>query len=237
MIITIPMAGEGSRFPKDIFPLQKPLIECNGTTLLEYSLRSLPIPNASKVIFVMLKSQLDSKLTELISRLCKDVRHEIIYLEKRTRGQAETIFQAIQDYSVYEELLVHNCDTALNSDWVFDSEARGLLFTFESQSNSYSYAKVNSRGLVTQVAEKEVISRNASSGTYWFKSVEMFFRSYTLHSAIQQQGELFVAPLYQELIDAGEPIKIKECLDVFPLGTPSDLQASSIRIQNWKPFW
>ena len=237
MIILIPMAGEGSRFPKDKFPLQKPLIECNGTTLLEYSLRSLPIAIASKVIFVMLKTQSDSQLTELISRLCQGVPHEIVYLEKRTRGQAETIYQALGDLSVHEELLVHNCDTALNSDWVFDPEARGLIFTFESQSNSYSYAKVSSGGLVTQVAEKEVISTNASSGTYWFESVELFLRSYISYSSIHQQSELFVAPLYQQLIDAGESIKIKECLDVFPLGTPSDLQASSMRIHNWKPFW
>jgi len=237
VIIVIPMAGEGSRFPKNLFPLQKPLLTCHGVTLLEYSLRSLPVPIASKVVFVMLKAQLDSRLTDLISQLCGGAPHEIVYLDKKTRGQAETIYQAIKDYPVDEELLVHNCDTALNSNWILEANAQGLIFTFKSQSLAYSYAKTNDNGAVIQVAEKEVISTNASSGTYWFQSVQLFLRSYNSYLVKQHNSELFVAPIYQELINAGAQVKIHECQEVFPLGTPLDLEASSKNIHTWKPCW
>ena len=210
MIIVIPMAGAGSRFPKSEFPNHKSLIEFNGKTLLEYSLRSLPFEKSKCVVFIVLTSQINAQMESLISRLCGSTPFEILCLDNPTRGQA---------------------------DWGVERRSGGVIFTFESDSDSFSYAKVDNRGYVTEVAEKRVISEFASSGTYWFSSVGLYEECYARQSNNNTYSELFVAPLYQELINGGIDVKIQQCEEVFPLGTPKDLEQSTAKIHLWKPQW
>ena len=237
MIIVIPMAGAGSRFPKSEYPNHKSLIEFNGKTLLEYSLRSLPFKKSKCVIFIVLTSQIDPQMERLISKLCGSTPFEILSLDNPTRGQAETVHLALKNVSLAEELLIHNCDTAMNVDWEIERRSGGVIFTFESDSDAFSYAKVDNRGYVIQVAEKRVISEFASSGTYWFSSVGLYEECYARQSNNNTYSELFVAPLYQELINEGIDVKIQQCEEVFPLGTPKDLEQSTCKIHMWKPQW
>ena len=237
MIIVIPMAGAGSRFPKAMYPEHKSQIELLGKTLLEYSLRSLPIEKSEGIIFVVLKSQLNPRLEELFSRLCGDKSYKIMALDQPTGGQAETVHFALKGLPLEMDILIHNCDTAMNVDWDFDKSCDGIVLTFESENESFSYAKVDDSGFVTQVAEKKVISKFASSGTYWFRSVDIYNKAYAKQSLTNHYKESFVAPLYQELINLGSSIRMHRCRDVYPLGTPSDLQESSGRIKDWTPHW
>jgi NDP-sugar pyrophosphorylase family protein len=237
MIIVIPMAGAGSRFPKAVYPEHKSQIELLGKTLLEYSLRSLPIEKSERVIFVVLKSQLNPRMEALFSRLCCDKPFEIVALDNPTGGQAETVHIALKGLPLEMDILIHNCDTAMNVDWDFDKSCDGVVFTFESQSESFSYAKVDDFGFITQVAEKRVISKFASTGTYWFKSVDIYNEAYARQLINNDYKESFVAPLYQELINLGSSIRMHHCKSVYPLGTPSDLEESSKRIKYWIPNW
>ena len=43
--------------------------------------------------------------------------------------------------------------------------------------------------------------------------------------------------VYQELINEGIDVKIQQCEEVFPLGTPKDLEQSTCKIHMWKPQW
>ncbi len=237
MIIVIPMAGAGTRFPNSDYPKHKSLIEFNGRSLLEYSLRSLPIEKSNLVIFIVLKSQLNDEMEKLISRLCGSTPFEILCLDHPTGGQAETVYLGLKNVRSNEELLIHNCDTAMNVDWGVELSCHGVIFTFESDSNAYSYAKVDDMGHVIEVAEKRVISKFASSGTYWFSSVGLYLECYSKQSNNNTYSEFFVAPLYQELIKGEMEVKIHQCEEVFPLGTPKDLEQSSGRIDSWKPHW
>ena len=53
-IFVIPMAGKGQRFKDQGILKPKFLIETKGRTLFEWSVRSLPLDIASKVIFICL---------------------------------------------------------------------------------------------------------------------------------------------------------------------------------------
>ncbi len=237
MIIVIPMAGAGSRFPRSEYPEHKSLIRFDGRPLLEYSLRSLPIKKSNRIIFIVLKSQLNVQMERLISKLCAATPFEILCLDHPTGGQAETVYLALKNASPNEEVLIHNCDTAMNVDWEVELSFGGVIFTFESDSESFSYAKVDGGGYVTEVAEKRVISKFASSGTYWFSSVNLYTECFTKQSNNNTYSELFIAPLYQELIERGVAVKIQQCDEVFPLGTPRDLELARGRIHLWKPNW
>jgi NDP-sugar pyrophosphorylase family protein len=176
-------------------------------------------------------------MEELFSRLCGDKPYKIIALDQPTGGQAETVHFALKGLPLEMDILIHNCDTAMNVDWDFDKSCDGIMLTFESENESFSYAEVDDSGFVTQVAEKKVISKFASSGTYWFRSVDIYNKAYAKQLLINHYKESFVAPLYQDLINLGSSIRMHPCKDVYPLGTPSDLEASSGRIKDWTPHW
>ena len=50
----------------------------------------------------------------------------------------------------------------------------GALLTINSDKPCYSYAKVDSKGLLIETKEKEVISNHAITGVYYFKNLENF---------------------------------------------------------------
>lgn len=50
----------------------------------------------------------------------------------------------------------------------------GMVVSFESNLPKYSYAEINSKGLVVRTAEKEVISNHALCGAYFFPPHKVF---------------------------------------------------------------
>ena len=237
MIVVIPMAGLGSRFNGDAYSKQKALIQVGGITLLEYSIRSLPLKLASQVLFVIRRNQLERELVDLITKLCSNFSHQIVILDSITRGQSETVYLGLVNQDVDESLLIHNCDTALNVKWDFETSFDGLFFSFYSKSDSYSYARLDIRGQVVELAEKVVISDFASSGTYWFKSVELYSRFFEHQIDVDTNSELYVVPIMQRMVNAGYPIGLVQCENVIPLGTPNDLANSQNLIKDWRPIW
>lgn len=237
MIIVIPMAGLGTRFRNGIETRQKAIILFQGTSLLEYALRSLPIELASKVVFVVRKEQLESDLTKLIEALCKHVPYEVIELESETRGQAESVYLGLKNQKKSESVLIHNCDTALNSIWNFETPADGIFFAFQSNSPSFSYARIDSAGRVVELAEKKVISNLASSGTYWIRSAETYLSFFERYRTQNTNEELYVVPVMQLMLESNMDIEIRHCEVVFPLGTPADLAIAEEIIWKWVPHW
>ncbi len=71
-------------------------------------------------------------------------------------------------------LIIFNADTysVYNPEDfpIDDSKIDGLIACFDSNDPRYSYAHLDSYGYVDEVAEKVVISRNATNGMYYFRT-------------------------------------------------------------------
>ncbi len=236
MIYVIPAAGKATRFPKEKWGV-KPLIRVGEKTLLEYSIRSLGLLSNDFLIVVVLGGHHVGQIKSVMGELGIPCDYEIIVIENVTPGQAATVHEVTSRQSKAAELVIHNCDTALNFAGIpHVLDCAGLIFLFKSDLPQFSYADMDNEGTVIRTAEKEVISTFASTGTYYFESIKTYGNFYKKTSF--GSGEHFVAPIYNSMISSGLKIQGRLVQNVFPLGTPSDLLSNeSILRDKWIPKW
>jgi len=232
MNIVIPMAGLGSRFVEAGYPLPKPLLPAHGKTLLEWSVDSLPLDLATRLVFVGLQQHRDQYgLEAVIRRLYGAYDPQFIWLETTTRGQAETVVLAADLLDPDAGLLIFNIDTAFRSkrlsDLLRDSSHDGVLGSFHSEEPRFSFASAGPDGVIVEVREKVAISTHALTGLYHFASTAAFLEIARAAIAAdeREKGEFYVAPLYNRLISSGARFVLDECELHWILGTPAEYQA------------
>lgn len=231
MNFIIPMAGRGERFKKAGFELPKMLIEAHGKTLLEWSVDSLPLELCSNLIFIGLKEHKEEYgLEDVIVSKYATYNPKFIWLDSVTRGQAETVVKAESLCDFGTDLLIFNIDTMFNSsslkEILLDGSFDGVLGAFHSNEPRFSYARLDSNGIVVETAEKVVISDYALTGLYHFKNCHDFFEVTTQHieKNILSGGEFYIAPMYNELINKGSKFTVDVCSSHWILGTPDELR-------------
>ena len=84
------------------------------------------------------------------------------------------------------------------------------MLTFDSDLAIYSYLEKNAAGEVVRAAEKKVISRHASAGTYFFRSGAVYLRAvaHALEHAEKQMFKnlFFVCPLMNGVL--GQSLRV-----------------------------
>jgi len=229
--IVIPMAGQGSRFVKAGFEKPKPFIDVCGKPMIERVLENLNLEGAR---FILIARE-DHLKTERAAADDLKQRHgcEFISVDKLTEGAACTILLACAHINNTDPLLLANSDQIVEMDvaeYIRDSDQRhldGSILTFYAEHPKWSYARVDEDGLVTEVKEKEPISRHATVGLYYFREGRSF-----VNSAVEMivnndrvNNEFYTAPAYNYAIRAGLKVGIYEIeeIQMFGLGTPEDL--------------
>lgn len=229
--VLIPMAGRGSRFVKAGFTLPKPLIKVRGKTMVEWAMRSfafLPQKNVHYIFIVLKEHNKGKRMEKTLLRLFGK-QTTVIELEQLTEGQAETCLAAKSYIQNYNRLFIFNCDTySVTPDLMHDiqtHEPDGLLVCFHATDPRYSFARLDTYGYVDKTAEKKAISNHASNGMYYFKHGYYFVEAAEraiAHKEVQN-GEFYVAPLYNHLITLGKKVRVHETKENWVLGTPEEL--------------
>lgn len=98
----------------------------------------------------------------------------------------------------------------------------GALVSFDSNDPKYSYAEVNSEGIVVRTAEKEVISYHALCGAYFFSSARSFLYAADclMHKTNYSKPEYYVSLLYNYLLQRGEIVRLVKMEEYYSYGTP-----------------
>ena len=231
MNIVIPMAGRGSRFFDNGYAEPKFMLSIENVSLLEFSVNSLPINLATKIIFILLREHQNSwNVIEFIKSKYSSYDLEFIVLDDVTRGQSETVLKAKDLVNNSTELLIYNIDTYFESVTLEENLASkgcdGYIGAFTDNQNKWSFAKVDSSGYVSETAEKVAISNNALTGLYHFSEGSDFVR--VAEKAINDnelvKNEFYIAPLYNELIKEGKKFKLDLTSNFVALGTPEDFE-------------
>ena len=104
-------------------------------------------------------------------------------------------------------------------------ECDGGIVTFDSTHPMYSFVKVGDDGFITECAEKKPISRNATAGVYYFRRGKDFVSSANemIEKGITNNGQYFVCPVYQELIEKHMKIRKYDIEKVWSFSLPEDL--------------
>lgn len=214
-MIVIPMVGLSSRFFRAGYDVPKYMLEARGKTLFEHSVSSFSkYYDKEKFVFVIRDV---FGTYDFVYQKCNKLGildFEIVVLDEVTRGQAETVYMAVKSFKGKEGMLVFNIDTfrpgfqfpkaAYNSD--------GYLEVFKGQGSNWSFARLaeGSLDIVIETAEKRPISNLCSTGLYYFSDVSDFIYAFEEYLSQPQstweKGELYIAPLYNNLIKAGRHI-------------------------------
>ena len=230
------MAGEGSRFIKQGWTTPKPLIEVEGLKLFERALNSIQIDQiAVKHSFIIRKEHADKyHLDAFLNEIFPDSK--ILFIEKTTRGAAETCYLAAKDFPQNDALLLLDCDLEFKSSCFFQaikdstitdgSALDGALVSFKANSPRYSYAKVDVNSFVTETAEKQVISENALCGAYYFSRNAVFLQAANilLNASEYQNKELYISLLYNEMLKLNKKIKLFHTEEYHSFGTPEEIK-------------
>ena len=227
--VLIPMAGAGSRFQKAGYTFPKPLIDVNGKPMIQHVVDNLGID--ANYIFIVQKEHrekynLDSML-DLIVPNCT-----IVEVDGVTEGAACTTLLAEEFINNDQPLFIANSDQYVewNSlDFMYkmrETNADGGIVTFKSTHPKWSYAKTNSQGHVTRVAEKNPISANATVGFYYWKHGKDYveYTKEMIDKDIRVNDEFYVCPVFNQAIADNKKIRTYEADEMWGLGTPEDLE-------------
>lgn len=232
--IVVAIAGEGVKFKEAGYTFPKPLIDINGKPMIQLVIENLKPTLAHRFILICKKDHYDKYSLHGVFRNATGGVYECIKLESATKGAACTVLTAIDFINNDNELIVANGDQLLDVKLdKFLGFARklkldGAIITFHSSHPRWSYARVGRKGDVVEVAEKKVISENATVGVYYFRKGSDFVKGATsmIEKDIRFDNEFYVCPVYNELILVGKKVKIwpiKES-QMHSLGTPEDLR-------------
>ena len=226
MNIVVPMAGAGSRFEKAGYTFPKPLIEVKGQPMIAKVVENLNLQG--RYIFLVQKAHFEKydlkNLLNLIAPGC-----EIVQIEGLTEGAACTVLKAKDLIDNDQPLIISNSDQFIkwNSFETVSSfnDADGGILTFKSVHPKHSFAKVDGDGYVTEVAEKNPISNDATVGIYHFKkgSDWVKYAEQKIDKNIRTNNEFYECPVYNEAIKAGLKIKASLVDEMWGMGTPEEL--------------
>lgn len=228
MNVLVPMAGAGSRFAQAGYTFPKPLIDVNGKPMIQVVVENLNIE--AHYIFLVQKEHYEKynlkHLLNLIAPGC-----DVVQVDGITEGAACTTLLAKDLINSDEPLLTVNSDQFVewNSNevlysWSADSIDGGIL-TFKGTHPKWSFAKLDDNGFVSEVAEKNPISDNATVGIYYWKKGSDYvkYAEQMIDKNVRTNNEFYVCPVFNEAIQDGKKIKIKEIKKMWGLGTPEDL--------------
>jgi hypothetical protein len=183
------------------------LTELDGKSLLERIVENSSRIREPSYSFALLDTETETYYLDQVSMLLAPEAF-IVRVPSSTQGSACTALLAASQLDPEASLLIISANELVDVDLaipVKTFEERGLdggALTFRSVHPRYSYVRLSSSGLVTQVAQKEPISQHATAGVFWFKRTAEFVDAAkaTIRKSAMVDGRFYVAPTFNQLI-------------------------------------
>ena len=163
--IVIPMAGRGSRFVDGGYKKPKPFIDVLGKTMIENVLSNLKVDNA-RFILIVRKEHIEN-FPDTVAKIKNKYNVVFIPIDMVTEGAACTVLFARKYINSNNSLIIANSDQIIDidiCDFVSDCSERNLdgsILTFKDpqKNKKWSFAKIDSKGLVVEVKRKRTYFR------------------------------------------------------------------------------
>ena len=133
---------------------------------------------------------------------------KIIIAEGETKGSACTCLLGVDEIKDEESLIITGADQIVNEDldkvikfFEKNNYDAGTII-FENIHPRWSYVKLDDNNLVIQASEKRPISKNATTGFYYYKKGKYFIESAInmIKKGASVKGQYYVAPSLNELV-------------------------------------
>lgn len=226
-MICIPMAGNSLRFYNAGYSKPKFQLEVENVSLFRLSLMSfIDYFDTETFLFILNKKNDSLAFVQNELKTLQIREYTIVQLENDTRGQADTVAIALSNESIdkNEHLLIFNIDT-IRPKFQYPNHFPNFpwLETFIAEGEHWSFVEpVPNSDEVLRVVEKHRISKFCSTGIYFFPKIQDYLEVFCQFEATSLSVELYVAPLYQLLIDQNRVVKYSVITsnEIFLAGTP-----------------
>jgi hypothetical protein len=223
----VPLAGPD--FVTPAFGL-RPLYPIDGVPLIEAALMSRPWWRSGALkpeglVFVMRAVAGADQVQTFIADRFAGAR--IVMLSHPTGGALLSALAASgllrdADAPLIVDLVDILYDADIDVERLFaDPETAGALPWFSSDEDCYSYLQIEGAE-VTRTAEKQVISRHASAGTYLFRDAATFLEAAAFslrhRDALAWRDVLYLCPAFNGLIAANRIVRAFEVEGCRPVG-------------------
>lgn len=232
-MIVIPMAGRSQRFLDAGYDRPKHMLPFAGRSVFDHALGSFSAVFAQVPFLIVARSS----AVGFVRATCRDLgitEAIVVGLDAPTGGQAETVELGLVQASVdrLTPLTIFNIDT-FRPGFRFPEgglEALdGWLEVFRGEGANWSYVRPapGAEPIALETAEKQPISDLCCTGMYHFARAGDFLEALEIERAHPQAPELYVAPLYNHLIQRGAQIGYRLIAreEVIFCGTPSEYEA------------
>jgi HAD superfamily hydrolase (TIGR01509 family) len=227
--VLIPMAGAGSRFQQAGYTFPKPLIDINNKPMIQVVVDNLNI-DANYIYVVQKEHREKYNLDTMLNLITPNCR--IVEVDGLTEGAACTALLAKEFINNDSPLFFANSDQFVewdSNEFMYkmnETGADGGIVTFKSSHPKWSFAKVDDNNLVTEVAEKNPISDNATVGFYFWKKGSDFvkYAEQMIEKNIRVNNEFYVCPVFNQAIEDHKKIRVYDIKGMWGLGTPEDLK-------------
>jgi dTDP-glucose pyrophosphorylase len=230
--ILIPASGRGSRFVEAGYAVPKPFINIHGKPMIAHVIDNISDPWDR--VFILLRAEHFHYIEE--SGLYKRKNLAFIAVPEVTEGAACTALLARRFIDSSIPLVIANSDQVIKYNkhaWnmtISDDMWDGTIMTIHRDGPQYSYSR-DVGGRVVEVAEKQVISKHATTGVYHFSRGNLFVQAADkmISEDKRHNGEFYICPTYNELVGK---YKIRNFMveENYNLGTPKDLEENRDKI-------
>jgi UDP-N-acetylglucosamine diphosphorylase / glucose-1-phosphate thymidylyltransferase / UDP-N-acetylgalactosamine diphosphorylase / glucosamine-1-phosphate N-acetyltransferase / galactosamine-1-phosphate N-acetyltransferase len=231
--IVIPMAGAGSRFLDAGFKKPKPFIDVLGKPMIVHILENLSYKDAQYILIAREEHmEREADVVKMIEGEYNVLFHPIGHL---TEGAACTVLHARKYINNKDPMIIANSDQIVDINFYefvddcFMRNLDGSIMTFKDPEKNakWSFAQIDTHGVVAEVREKVPISDLATVGIYMYKygsdfvdgAIDMIVKNDRVNN------EFYVCPVYNYAIINNKKIGVYDIpfKTMHGLGTPDDL--------------
>ncbi|MDP3489414.1 MAG: glycosyltransferase family 2 protein [Phenylobacterium sp.] len=233
-MIVIPMAGRSQRFFDAGYCQPKYMLDLSGRSVFAHAVESFRgVFDRTRFLFILPEGE---RAAEFVRAECATLGigdFALVSLSRPTAGQAETVELGLDGLSAPDEtpLTIFNIDTfrpGFSFPGPLLDDMAGWLEVFRGEGANWSYVRPGPgpAPLALETAEKRPISDLCCTGLYHFARSGDFRMALRAERADPQAAELYVAPLYNHLIQAGARIGYREISrdEVIFCGTPAEYE-------------
>lgn len=229
LALVMPMAGRGSRFAREGIVQPKPLVDLAGKPFFWWAAESVRrAARVREMAFVVLHDHVrDFAIDDRILEYYPEAR--IVVIPDVTSGAAETAKIGLEALETSGPVAINDSDHAFLAPDLGPVSAamphalEAALLCFPSNSDAYSYVRLDESGRVVGTVEKQVVSPYAIAGCYLFSEPSLFLSLYEDYRLDCPYDELFVSGIYNRLAGSGGRIGKMIAERHVSFGTPEEL--------------
>ena len=199
MKIIVPMGGDNESITTQYM---RSLYEIEKKTVLQHVYEHLSVIANAEFIFIVKREDVSKyHVDDMLKLLVPNVK--VIIAEGETKGSVCTCLLAIDGINDEEPLIIVGVDQVLNinlnevvNNFIKNDYDAGTIHP------KWSYVKLDENGFVIQAAEKRPISKNATTGFYYYRKAKDFLDSATamIKKGASVNGIYYVAPSLNEMV-------------------------------------